>query len=184
MDDNFHTDISSVSLSFPHFNVETRQELAYQVIPKKMQEKASFLVSYTQIHYPNPISIEQSSSELTARYGSRLIEGNTLLDLTGGFGVESFYFVKPFGSVIHCEQNCELSDIVSHNFKVTGVTDIKTICAEGITHLLNSEDTSVGATSIRRKEATQGSVSIGNEVASQISLYRTMCSSNTVLNFL
>ena len=40
-----------------------------------------------------------------------------MADITGGFGVDSFYFSKHFTAVIHCEKDECLSAIAAHNFK-------------------------------------------------------------------
>jgi hypothetical protein len=37
--------------------------------------------------------------------------------LTGGFGVDDYYFQKKNKTVAHCEINPELSNIVKHNFE-------------------------------------------------------------------
>ena len=69
------------------------------------------------IIYPSKVSVEQTSSEKTAAYKASLISGKTLIDLTGGFGVDDYYFSKKFKVVAHCEINEELSSIVKHNFQ-------------------------------------------------------------------
>lgn len=69
------------------------------------------------IIYPSKISVEQTSSEKTAAYKASLISGESLIDLTGGFGVDDYYFSKRFKSVAHCEINEDLSAIVKHNFE-------------------------------------------------------------------
>jgi len=48
-----------------------------------------------------------------------------LIDLTGGFGVDDFYFAKKIKNVFHCEMNKELSEIVQHNFEVLKAENIK-----------------------------------------------------------
>ena len=68
------------------------------------------------IIYPAKISIEQTSSEKTALYKSSLIEGQSLIDLTGGLGIDDFYFSKKINKVVHCEINEELATLVKHNF--------------------------------------------------------------------
>ncbi|MCC9065932.1 THUMP-like domain-containing protein [Flavobacterium piscisymbiosum] len=68
------------------------------------------------IIYPSKISVEQTSSEKTAAYKASLISGKSLIDLTGGFGVDDYYFAKNFKVVAHCEINEDLSAIVKHNF--------------------------------------------------------------------
>jgi len=83
----------------------------------KAKEKLPTWFAAENIIFPSKISVEQTSSEKTAAYKASLISGETLIDLTGGFGVDDYYFSKQFKSVTHCEINEELSVIVSHNFK-------------------------------------------------------------------
>jgi hypothetical protein len=70
-----------------------------------------------KIIYPSKISVEQTSSEKTALYKSSIVSGESLIDLSGGFGVDDFYFSKKVKKVTHCEINFELSKIVKHNFQ-------------------------------------------------------------------
>ena len=69
------------------------------------------------IVFPSKISVEQTSSEKTAAHKASLISGGSLIDLTGGFGVDDFYFAQKIKKVVHCEINPELSQIVRHNFQ-------------------------------------------------------------------
>jgi hypothetical protein len=64
-------------------------------IEAKTKAKESCLLGFAQnIIYPNKISIEQTSSEKTACYKAYLISGESIIDLTGGFGVDDYYFAK------------------------------------------------------------------------------------------
>jgi len=83
----------------------------------KAKDKLPSWFATENIVYPAKISVEQTSSEKTALYKAALISGNSLIDLTGGFGVDDFYFSKQFQSVTHCEINEDLSAIVQHNFE-------------------------------------------------------------------
>lgn len=83
----------------------------------KAKDKLPTWFSTENIIYPGKISIEQTSSEKTAAYKASLISGETLIDLTGGFGVDDYYFSKKFKSISHCEINENLSAIVKHNFE-------------------------------------------------------------------
>ncbi len=80
------------------------------------------------------------SSEASSQYKASLISGTSLIDLTGGFGIDDFYFSKTFQKVIHCEINEELSNIVSYNFKVLGIHNISTISGDSIEYLENSTE--------------------------------------------
>jgi hypothetical protein len=83
---------------------------------QKAKDKLPTWFATDDILYPSKISIEQTSSEKTALYKSTLISGKTIIDLTGGFGVDDYYFSKRFESVGHCEMNEGLSKIVAHNY--------------------------------------------------------------------
>ena len=82
----------------------------------KAKDKLPTWFSTENIIYPSKISVEQTSSEKTAAYKAFLISGESLIDLTGGFGVDAYYFSKNFKVVAHCEINEDLSAIVKHNF--------------------------------------------------------------------
>ena len=74
------------------------------------------------ILYPKPISIEQSSSEISAEWKAKYIgKGKTGIDLTGGFGVDSYFFANSFERWTHVEPNAELQGAVKHNFSRFGI---------------------------------------------------------------
>jgi hypothetical protein len=83
----------------------------------KAKDKLPTWFSAKNIIYPAKISIEQTSSEKTALYKSTIVSGASLIDLTGGFGVDDYYFAKKLKAVAHCEINPDLSNLVKHNFK-------------------------------------------------------------------
>lgn len=84
------------------------------------------------IIYPSKISVEQTSSEATALYKASLVSGNSLIDLTGGFGADDYYFAEKLGTVIHCEMDTMLSQIASHNFKQLGRNNIQCIAGDSL----------------------------------------------------
>jgi len=94
------------------------QELVEQIeCKKKAEHKLPTWFQTKNIYYPPKISMEQTSSELTAVYKSQLVSGSTLADITGGFGVDSFYFSKKIAQVYHFEKDKKLSEIAAHNCK-------------------------------------------------------------------
>jgi hypothetical protein len=96
----------------------------------KSKYKLSTWFKSKNIIYPTKISVEQTSSEITAQYKSEIVSGENLIDLSGGFGVDDFYFSKKVNQVIHCEINQELSEIVVHNFKQLECNTINCICGD------------------------------------------------------
>lgn len=136
---NLNADISTLLLkgtSFEH--IETKELIEQIESKKKSQKKLPTWFNQSDIYYPNKLNIEQTSSEITAEYKASLLEGKTIVDLTGGFGVDCLYFSKRFEKVIHCEINEELSRIVQHNFKQLQVDNIETILTDGIKFIKQS----------------------------------------------
>lgn len=68
------------------------------------------------IVFPVRLSLEQCSSEVTARYKAGLVRGTHLADLTGGFGIDCSYMSDSFTEATYIERNEELCRIASHNF--------------------------------------------------------------------
>lgn len=91
---------------------------------QKAKKKLPEFYQNKQIVYPAPLSMEQCSSEETAIYKSLLVTGNTLIDLTGGFGIDSYYFSKKFKQVTYLEPNTSLFNTASKNFKLLAANNI------------------------------------------------------------
>ena len=70
--------------------------------------------------FPVRLSMEQCSSEQTARYKASLVGGERLADLTGGFGIDCSYMSDHFGETTYIERNEELCRIAMHNFALLG----------------------------------------------------------------
>ena len=136
IDTNLRSDIHKLILKGSPFPEITSQELGSQIVSKqKCEKKLSSWFHTKNIYYPPKINLEQTSSETTANYKSNLVSGQSIIDLTGGFGVDSYYFSKQFNSVIHCEINSELSEIASHNFKELKAVNIQTTTKNGLEYL-------------------------------------------------
>ncbi len=128
---NLNADVASLALQKNKFqNVDWTSLLNQIAAKQKAKTKLPTWFNTTGIIYPSKISVEQTSSEKTAAYKSNLVSGNSLIDLTGGFGVDDFYFAKKIDIVIHCEINTDLSDIVAHNFKQMQVDNIQCISGD------------------------------------------------------
>ena len=79
------------------------------------------------IVYPMHLSMEQCSSEPTARYKASLVKGRTLVDLTGGLGVDCSFLSSNFEQVDYVERQAELAEIAEHNFEVLGLSSKVTV---------------------------------------------------------
>ena len=106
----------------------------------KAKDKLPTYFSTENIIYPSKISVEQTSSEKTAYYKSEIVNGDSLFDITGGFGVDCLFFAKRIKKVTHCEIDVELSAIVSHNFKQFGIENVNCIAGDSFEILSNHKD--------------------------------------------
>ena len=98
-------------------------------------EKIPSWQSVEGILYPRHLSLEQCSSELTARYKATLATGKTMTDLTGGFGIDCAFLATSFDQATYVERQTELCEIALHNFPLLGLNRI-TVCNEdGVKHL-------------------------------------------------
>ena len=74
------------------------------------------------ILYPPHLNMEQCSSEQTARYKAGICSSRpsskTLVDLTGGFGVDFAFMSETFDEATYVERNSELFAISSANMKI------------------------------------------------------------------
>jgi len=139
---NLKIEITKIILKGSPFEDIESKELANQILAKKKSEKKlPTWFSCKDIYYPNKISIEQTSSELTAAFKAKIVTGNSIIDITGGFGVDSFYFSKHFKKVIHCEINSELSTNVKHNYQQLNAKNIETNAINGFDFLKETNDT-------------------------------------------
>ncbi|WP_203258200.1 THUMP-like domain-containing protein [Hyunsoonleella ulvae] len=139
---NLNSDINKILLKGITFEgVETPEIVNHIEAKKRCKLKLPTWFKTKNIYYPNKLNIEQTSSEITAKYKSEIIKGNSLIDITGGFGVDSYYFAKRFKTVTHCEINTALSSIVKHNFKQLNIQNIEARQVDGITLLSETNTT-------------------------------------------
>ncbi|MBS5639525.1 MAG: SAM-dependent methyltransferase [Bacteroides sp.] len=88
-----------------------------------------------EIWYPKHLSLEQCSSEITARYKARLFQGDSLTDLTGGFGIDCSFLATGFKSATYVERQEELCEIAAHNFPILNLNHINVRNEDGVAYL-------------------------------------------------
>lgn len=94
---------------------------------KKAKTKLPEWYETEGIILPPLLSMEQCSSEITAKNKASIVSGKSLIDLTGGAGVDSYYLSKAFDQVIYVEQNPKLCQLATHNFKLLRADNILVI---------------------------------------------------------
>jgi len=133
IDKNIDSDITKMALQKnPFLNVDWKLIVSQIESKSKSRKKLPTWFNAKNIIYPAKISIEQTSSEAAALYKSSLVSGKKLIDLTGGFGVDAYYFSKNIEQVFHCEINVELSSIVQDNFKKLNTDNVTCISGDSL----------------------------------------------------
>lgn len=141
IDSNLNTDVAQIALAKSPFDGISSAEIVTQIgSKKKSQKKLPTWFNASEIYYPPTLSIEQTSSEITAKYKSKLVKGDSLIDITGGFGVDAYYFAKTAKTVTHCEINEDLSGIAKYNAAVLGIDNINFLPVNGIAYLSSGSE--------------------------------------------
>ena len=126
------TNLAFQRKKFPHLTDEEFRFMVQQEEGRaRLRDKLPTLVEQSDWWFPPRLACEQCSSELTATYKAALIRqhytpspfgegrGGSFIDLTGGYGIDSFY-LSAFATEAHyVEQDPELCRIAAHNFART-----------------------------------------------------------------
>jgi hypothetical protein len=96
---------------------------------RKAKEKLPTWHAARGVVYPAGPALEQCSSERTAAFKVSIVKGSgkttfSLCDLTGGLGVDSYFFSRLFREIDLVEKDEVLLRITEHNFGVLGVPNI------------------------------------------------------------
>ncbi|MGO3183154.1 MAG: class I SAM-dependent methyltransferase [Aequorivita sp.] len=151
---NFEGDVSKLAFAGSPFDKISVQELMQQIENrKKIEKKLPTWFSTPRILFPPKLNLEQTSSETTARYKASLVRGETLADITGGFGVDSFFFSEKFSAIHHFEINPTLSEIAQHNFKILNRQNVHCSAEDGLSAVLNNKYSVIYADPSRRHDS-------------------------------
>lgn len=82
-----------------------------------------------------PRAFEQSSSEESAE--RKPIAGGSLLELTCGLGIDAMAFASRFSRVVTLERDEQLANIVRHNLKLLGISNVEVIATTAEEYVAN-----------------------------------------------
>lgn len=141
--ENANKDIRTLALSgskYPDVDIPFAldQIAGRQTARKKIPRWAAI----DDVVYPPHLSMEQCSSEQTALYKASMVEGETLVDLTGGFGVDFSFMSCGFKKSIYVERQKHLCEIADSNFGVLKLTGANVVCGDGVEYLETLEHVS------------------------------------------
>ena len=123
---HLHDDVQQLALQrhrYPQLSDADFHFLIQQVEGRqRTKDKLPTFAQNADWWYPVRLSCEQCSSEATARYKAALVAPlahRTLIDLTAGYGVDTFFMSEQIPEVHYIERNADLCAIASHNFAHT-----------------------------------------------------------------
>lgn len=117
---NLNTDLHTLLLKKSPFPGVSMHEIVEQIKGKQVAQKKFPFLLKEGIIFPPQLNVEQSSSEKTAQYKSRLLEGKKFIDLTTGFGIDAYHLSENFKEITLIEQNPDLLEIVRNNWNILG----------------------------------------------------------------
>ncbi len=108
---------------------------------RRIREKLPSWYREPRLLFPSRIAAEQCSSERTASYKRELVgQVSCLCDLTGGLGVDSYFFSLSARRVIYIERFPEYREVAEHNFGLLGATNIETLSGDAADWVERLED--------------------------------------------
>ncbi len=122
------------------------KEKAFLIAQIEARQKARYKLpdwfAEPRLVFPPSVSVEQSSSQTTAQYKAKAtahLASGSVLDATGGMGIDTYYFSKHFRSVTYIERNETLVERARYNFEVLQARNINCVCNDAISFLANLE---------------------------------------------
>ena len=125
---NLDSDVNKLLLNASKYPSLDIPFIVNQIISRKaIKTKLPSWSQCPEIIIPSKISTEQCSSENTAMYKAGLIKGGNLCDLTGGMGIDSYYFSLKTDKVTYIERFEDYCDAAKHNFKNLNADNIEVV---------------------------------------------------------
>lgn len=100
------------------YNFDLKDAVQQVAARQKARTKLPLWTAHPKVVFPASLALEQCSSELTARFKAGFVGGGSLIDLTGGFGVDVFFLGEKFRQVIYIERQKDLAEIAAYNFRL------------------------------------------------------------------
>lgn len=132
--EHLHEEVAALALRlgrFPNLNasVVLRQVAGYQALSKKVPSWAA----NPNMVFPDSLTLEQCSSEATARYKASLLPASVhrIADLTGGLGVDFAFLAAGKTKAFYIERRADLCEIALENFRALGLTQAEVLNGDG-----------------------------------------------------
>ena len=116
--ENLNADVPTLALKKAPVGTDVSLALRQIAARQLLLKKVPYWAENEDLLFPAHLSIEQCSSEASAKYKANLLEGQTFADLTGGLGIDTYFISQRFQQADYVERQAELCDLAKHNFQV------------------------------------------------------------------
>ncbi len=121
---NMNEDLHKLSLKKSSYSKTEFLEILNEIkCRQKLKEKFPSWAENFLLQMPKPENIEQSSSFETAQFKSQIYKFTSSLDLSAGFGIDSYFFALHSENHTAIEPNSNLYNILKNNFKALHINN-------------------------------------------------------------
>lgn len=136
--ENIHANAGDLILKAGQFKGLDVKKLAGQIQSRqKALKKLPEWSANDKLIFPPALSVEQCSSEATALYKASIVSGQSLVDITGGMGIDCYYMSRSFAETHYFEQQPAVAASASYNFAQLGAPRIQVHAGESLQALQN-----------------------------------------------
>jgi 16S rRNA G966 N2-methylase RsmD len=116
--ENLNADVPTLALRKAPVGTDVSLALRQIEARQLLRKKVPSWSENENLLFPVHLSIEQCSSEASAKYKTSLLQGHSFADLTGGLGVDTYFISQHFQQADYVERQTELCDLARRNFDV------------------------------------------------------------------
>ena len=147
--DHAEDDLSTLLLSASRYkDIDIKMAVGQIKARSRIKDKLPSWYNRDRLLFPSTLATEQCSSEITALYKQRFIQrGDCICDLTGGLGVDSYFFSQKAKSVIYVEKDKDYCEAARYNMGILGASGISVINAEA-TEVITNNDSRISEANI------------------------------------
>ena len=112
---------------------------------QRLRHKVPMWADTEGIEYPHRLALEQCSGQAAAEYKAQVVKrlfadadnaaDLTMVDLTGGLGVDFSFVAKSFKKATYVERQEELCQLAKHNFPLLGLDNAEIVHGDGVDFL-------------------------------------------------
>ena len=140
-------DLSKLLLSASRYeNIDVKNAVVQIKARNSIKDKLPSWYDNDRLLFPSTLAAEQCSSEITALYKQRFVTNtDCLCDLTGGLGVDTYFFSKKAREVIYVERNEDYCNAARYNMDMLGALNVSVVNGDAVALVTNGDDVIAGA---------------------------------------